>query len=329
MRRPGFTLIELLVVIAIIAVLVGLLLPAVQKVREAAARLQCQNNLKQIALAAHNYHDAYNCFPPGATISPPQASVLGLLLPYLEQGNVYNLFDLSRDVFSDAVNGPARAQQVPVYLCRSDPSQGYYQDPFPPGYVSGKTSYAANLGAHGWWKDQSGSQVKDPALTGVFAWNSHTRVGDITDGTSNTVLFAEVKRGAAPGHDNTDVTVVPLPVWDNKPMNAATNPNNLSPPPACNSSTTTLNYRGLQYYRGFLITAFYTHTVPPNYQGRDCSRGFLYVQGHLAARSYHPGGLNASFADGSVHFLADSIRPSTWKNLGTRSGGEVLDAGNF
>jgi prepilin-type N-terminal cleavage/methylation domain-containing protein/prepilin-type processing-associated H-X9-DG protein len=329
MRRPGFTLIELLVVIAIIAVLIALLVPAVQKVREAAARIHCLNNLKQIALAAHNYHGACNGFPPGATPTPSQASALALLLPYLEQGNLYQQFDLSRDVYADPVNGAARAQQVPIFLCPSDPSRGYYQDPFPPGYISGKSNYAANLGAHGWWKEQNGTQVKDPTLNGVFAWNSRTRLSDITDGSSNTLLLAEVKRGACPARDNLDVTVLMPPAWDNKPYNPAMNPNNLAPPPACNSPTTTLNYTGLEYYRGFLITAFYTHTVPPNSRGRDCIRWLTFDQGHLAARSYHPGGVNVAFADGSVRFISDSIQLSIWKKLGTRSGGEVLDVGDF
>jgi prepilin-type N-terminal cleavage/methylation domain-containing protein len=233
MRRPGFTQIELLVVIAIIAVFIALLLPAVQKAREAANRASCENNLKQIALAAHNYHGACNCFPPGATPSPPSgASALALLLPHLEQGNLYQKFDFSTDVYTGPVNGPARAQQVPTFLCPSDPSQGYYQDPFPPGYISGKSNYAANMGAHGWWKERSGTtQVKDPALNGVFAWNSSTRISDITDGCSNTLLFAEVKRGASPANDNLDVTILMMPIWDNQPYNPATNPNNLSPPP--------------------------------------------------------------------------------------------------
>jgi prepilin-type N-terminal cleavage/methylation domain-containing protein/prepilin-type processing-associated H-X9-DG protein len=327
MRRPGFTLIELLVVIAIIAVLLGLLLPAVQKVREAAARIQCQNNLKQIALAAHNYHDACNHFPSGATPFPSQASALALLLPYVEQGNLYQQFDFSRDVYQDPANGAARAQQVPIFLCPSDSSQGFYQDPFPPGYISGKSNYAANLGASGWWREQSGALVKDPALNGVFAWNSATKLADIKDGTSNTLLFAEVKRGASPGHDNLDVTVLLPPAWDNKPYNPATNPNNLAPSAACDRPTALpgLNYTGLEYYRGFLITAFYTHTVPPNYRGHDCIRFLTFDQGHLAARSYHSGGVNASFADGSVHFISDAIQLSTWKKLGTRSGGEVLE----
>jgi prepilin-type N-terminal cleavage/methylation domain-containing protein/prepilin-type processing-associated H-X9-DG protein len=329
MKRQAFTLVELLVVIAIIAVLIGLLLPAVQKIREAANRTHCLNNLKQIALAAHTYHDACNRFPPGATPTPAQASALALLLPYLEQGNLYQRFDFSKDVYTHPANGAARAQQVPTFLCPSDPSRGYYQNPLPPGEISGKSNYAANLGAHGWWKEQNGTQVKDATLNGVFAFNSGTRLTDIKDGSSNTLLFAEVKRGASPAHDNLDVTVVMPPAWDNKPLNPATNPNNLSPPAVCNSPTVTLNYTGLEYYRGFLTTAFYTHTVPPNSRDRDCIRWPTFDQGHLAARSYHPGGVNVSFADGSVRFISDRIQLSTWKKLGTRSGGEVLDAGDF
>jgi prepilin-type processing-associated H-X9-DG protein len=143
------------------------------------------------------------------------------------------------------------------------------------------------------------------------------------------LLFAEVKRGASPANDNLDVTILMSPIWDNQPYNPATNPNNLSPPPPCNSPTATLNFTGLQYYRGFLITAFYTHTSPPNSRDRDCIRFPGVDQGHLASRSYHPGGVNVSFADGSVRFISDSIQLSTWKKLGTRSGGEVLETGDF
>ncbi len=311
-------------------ILIALLLPAVQKVREATNRMKCANNLKQIALAAHNYHDDYGSFPCGTTLSPSQASALTLLLPYLEQGNLYRLFDFSRSVYADPVNAPGRAQQAAVFLCPSDPSQGYYQDPFPPAVISGKSNYFANMGAHGWWLDQPGAaQTKPVDLAGVFGDNSRIRLTDISDGTSNTALFAEVKRGAGPGHDRLDVTVLMPPAWDNMPYNPAINPNNRTPPAACETPTSTLNYTGLQYYRGFLITAFYTHTVPPNYSGRDCIRGILSDQGHLAARSYHPGGVNVALADGSVRFISDGIQFSIWQALGTRAGGEVLTAGDY
>src|SRR5262249_20770039 len=106
-------------------------------------------------------------------------------------------------------------------------------------------------------------------------------------------------------------------------------PKNLSPPPACDAPTATLNYTGLEYYSGALVTAFYTHTSPPNYRGRDCIRGLALDQGHVAARSYHPGGVNVAFADGSVRFVGDAIGLETWKKIGTRSGGEVLGGGEF
>jgi len=330
MRRWGLTLIELLVVIAIISALVALLVPAVQKVRETANRARCQNNLKQIALASHSYHGVFDRFPPGATTAPSHASALALLLPYLEQANLYQQFDFSKSAFGDPANAAARAQQVVTFLCPSDPSRGYYEDLPPPGVISGKSNYFANMGAHGWsWDQFAPLQSKPAALTGVFAFDSRTRIGDIKDGSSNTVLFAEVKRGARPDHDDLDVTVLLPPVWDNRPYNPATNPNNLRPPAACNEPVTTLNDTGLEYYRGFLNTAFYVHTIPPNSRERDCIRGLLFDQGHVAARSYHAGGVNVALADGSVRFISDTIRSTVWHSLGTRSGGDVVDPGGF
>ena len=109
-----------------------------------------------------------------------------------------------------------------------------------------------------------------------------------------------------------------------------TNPNALRPMAACNSPTTSIySHTGLQYQSGFFITALYTHTVPPNYKGRDCLRFPVFDQGHLASRSYHPGGVNVALVDGSVRFIRESIDLDVWKALGTRGGGEVISASSY
>jgi prepilin-type N-terminal cleavage/methylation domain-containing protein/prepilin-type processing-associated H-X9-DG protein len=332
MRRHAYTLIELLVVIAIMAVLIGLLLPAVQKVREAAARAKCANNLKQIALAAHGYHDANNRLPPGGAANPTFASVQVWLLPHLEQAAKYQQLDTTKNII-DPGNYALRIQDVPVYLCPSDPSTGSFLDTNPPAGVApdptGRCNYYGNAGAHGWWKDSSGSIVKPPGLAGIFGSDFTVRLVDIADGTSNTALFAEVKRGAYPGNDALDVTQVPLPQWNTPGTTPATNPNNLAPAAACNSTANGSSLTGLQYYRGSSPTAaLYTHTVPPNNPKRDCAINPGSDQFHLAARSYHSGGVNVVLADGAVRFVSDGIAFAAWQALGTRCGGEPAGADN-
>lgn len=330
MRRRAFTLIELLVVITIIGALIALLLPAVQAAREAARRAQCANNLKQIALAAHEFADSNQAFPPGASPPPSQASALVMIMPFLEQMNGYNAFNMSLNVTTTPENMTARQMVVANYLCPSDPSSGSYPDASParPGAAMGRSNYMGNLGTSGWAYEQVKGISKPAELLGVFAQDSATRLADIADGTSNTALFSEVRRGAYPNRDALEVTLLANNVWG--PGLASTNRSNLVPPDACETPTPprTLNYTGLQYQSGSFITALYTHTVPPNYRGRDCLR-LNGDQGHLAARSAHASGVNVSLSDGSVRFISERIQLAAWKALGTRNGGEITDSSSY
>jgi prepilin-type N-terminal cleavage/methylation domain-containing protein/prepilin-type processing-associated H-X9-DG protein len=318
MRRKGFTLIELLVVIAIIAVLIGLLLPAVQKVRESANRMQCSNNLKQIGLACHNYHSHFACLPPGAIPNPAAGSPLVIMLPYFEQANLYAQFDLTANLNAgNAQNTIACTQTVPILLCPSDASPG--QITFTSGgqtLVAGKSNYHASLGANAWWRNTDG------ATGGCFFYASPqkgVRIQDILDGTSNTAMYAEIKRGRDPAHTELQVRSVPFGTWDG---NATAN---FTPPPECETTTAFFDYTGLEYYRSLLWTCYYTHTVPPNYKGHDCVRSVGLDKGHQAARSWHPGGVNVCRADGSVVFVHDNVDPNIWRAFGTRAGLETFD----
>jgi prepilin-type N-terminal cleavage/methylation domain-containing protein/prepilin-type processing-associated H-X9-DG protein len=332
-RPGGFTLIELLVVIAIIAILIGLLLPAVQKVREAAARMKCANNLKQMGLAAHNYASTFGTLPPGEWTRPSDGggsrpSLGAVLLGYVEQANKFNQFNFAYDVNAASVNGPARRQDVPMFLCPSDPSSASFTDG---GQPVGRISYFGNIGS-----------VADSRLTGdqrggVFYVQSNgageTPTGvpilGVTDGTSNTAMFAEVTRGNNAGAVDYATNVQSGAIsaspglYDGRAVSGC----------AGGSVSIRINYTGLQYYRGGINhNSFYTHTLPINWNrktGNSATQKYncgdsTFRRAHIAASSFHTGGASVCMADGSVRFVRDSTDFATWQAVGTRARGEVL-----
>jgi prepilin-type N-terminal cleavage/methylation domain-containing protein/prepilin-type processing-associated H-X9-DG protein len=316
--QPGFTLIELLVVIAIIAVLIGLLVPAVQKVREAASRTQCQSNLRQIAIAMHNYHDAYKKLPPQVAKNA-NVCCYGTwqmeILPYVELGNLLNMYVNYGNVlgtnqrYDSGQNILVTSTRLTLFTCPSD-TPTYFKSSSYNGtsYPLQSHNYLVNLGNIDYAQGRDGLLPDQPAgLTfrgAPFSRTKQYRLTDISDGTSSTLMLAEILQGQR--------------------------------------SPTAGDYRGNTWWaEGSGFTTYRTpNSTSPDFISQNCvdasvnplngpcqsvasNTGDANIE-VFAARSRHTGGVNVVMCDSSVHFITNSIDWNVWQALGTAQGGEVV-----
>lgn len=376
--RRGFTLVELLVVIAIIGVMVGLLLPAVQAAREAARRMQCSNNLKQMILGLHNYESTYLKFPAGRLLpdyrrpGEPNGrlsytnyndvnqtpgighwtgfrSVHSAILPYMEQGNLYDLIDFStptavRLTTNGVPTNPnfrAYSQAAGLFLCPSDPNTGT---------VVSENNYRWNFGGSTPYAgaENTTNNTKVTATNGIFraGGNGAFTIGTafagsaIIDGLSNTVFLAERTKGSG---SNLSVSpprledMVTAPGRANRmwlPDELMQNCSTIHGPSGFHFNSAGRWLPGSDFSNGwpfsFYSSTLYNHVVTPNWRFNDCGSWSAIPDAPgehaiVAARSKHPGGVNAAMGDGSVRFFTESINLLLWRGLGTRDGGEVVN----
>jgi prepilin-type processing-associated H-X9-DG protein/prepilin-type N-terminal cleavage/methylation domain-containing protein len=304
-RPYAFTLIELLVVIAIIGVLIALLLPAVQKVREAANRMKCANNLKQLGIALHHYHDANGSFPAGQVENPKKHVWTAFLLPYIEQANLYHGYSFAVHWYEP----PNDALVIVPLKITQCPSAGpdRFEDPGNPADQRSGVDVAAACSDYGAIGNVDSALVPDfipgplpPKPNGVLADQFYTRFADITDGTSQTMMVGEI--AGRPVHYVVGGRVIPYDPSDPHPVYGA---------------------GWADWDNGFQI-----HGASPDglTQPGPCT---INCTNNKGIYSFHPGGANVLFADGSVRFLRESINIVTLAALATRNGGEVINDADY
>jgi prepilin-type N-terminal cleavage/methylation domain-containing protein len=321
-RRKAFSLVEMLVVIAIIGVLIALLLPAIQAAREAARRMSCLNNLKQIGIALHNYHDSQKQFPPSATLPRGSTfnswSVQARLLPYLEAENLENLIDWDLGYNSQ----PAVTQvRVPTYLCPSEIDDRERPDGALTHYP---LNYGVNLGT--WFVfDPTTQQGGD----GLVYPNSRTKMANVSDGTSHTIAFAEVKAWSPYLRDGGNPNAAGAPI-----------PNTPSDVVALGGSFKS-DSGHTEWVDARVQQSGITGTFPPNTvvahlvdgttfdvdftSSREGKTTDQLTYAVVTSRSYHPGGVHVVLVDGSARFVDEDVALVTWRALATRDGDEVVD----
>ena len=331
----GFTLIELLVVIAVISVLIALLLPAVQAAREAARRIQCTNNLKQLGLALHDYESLAGVLPPSVVVAKSGSvfwsngwSVHGRLLPLIEQGIIFNSVNFTFS-YSMPDNTTVSRLSLSSFIC---PSEIRPEPKTTATSQFGVVNYNWNMGDWYVW----GGLGAGAGNRGAFGVNRSRRWAEFTDGLSNTLVASEVKSYQA--------------VLTNCDLSTVFEPGSI-PSPAADPYVAVPEYRSgncklrttahAEWVDGQAIETGFTTSWAPNrtilggaasldvdiVSHGEKSGGPTYAA--ITARSYHPGGVNGLFGDGSVRFVKDAINGTTWRALGTVAGGEVVSADSY
>lgn len=310
--KIGFTLVELLVVIAIIGILVAILLPAVQAAREAARRMACSNNVHQVALSIHNYHDANRALPPGNYQN--RRSWMLAIMPFVEEAALFGAYDVSKDAYDPINLKNVTTKRLASFTCPSEDPQVITMPPSYGSYKFTKHSYVANYGNTGFINSAPPPQTYNGVTfrgapfgeTAVAANSRLIRFKHITDGLSKTFLVGEaIQTREKTSSDDTDCRGL---TWIGG---------------GCTSFMTLLSPNSTE--PDVVTVAAQVPcpgAIPPN---PPCTNEILGTR-HVtsAARSWHPGGVHVAMCDGSTHFVADEVNIDTWRALSTTTGGEII-----